>query len=128
MTESSKLADVQRTNQRLYRAYLLKETLAKALGYRQPWRARAALEDWIAWASRSKLGPFIKVARTIRKHFEGVLAYVADRLTNGVVEGLNNKLRMVARRAFGFHSANALIGMLFVSGGIKLNPQLPTRS
>lgn len=129
LTESSKLADVQRTNQRLYRAYLLKETLAKALDYRQPWRAREALRDWLSWASHSKLKPFVKVARTIRKHFEGVLAYINERLTNGVVEGLNNKLRMVARRAFGFHSAQALIGMLFlVSGGIKLNPQLPTRS
>ncbi len=69
------------------------------------------------------------MARTIRKRFERVLAYVSNRLTNGVVEGLNNKLRMVARRAFGFHSAQALIGMLFlVAGGVKLNPQLPTRS
>ena len=43
-----------------------------------------------------------------------------------MVEGLNNKLRMIARRAFGFHTARALIAMLFLSsGGIQLEPPLP---
>ena len=77
-------------------------------------------------ASRSKLKPFVKAARTIRRHFDGVIAYVKTRLTNGLVEGLNNKLRMIARRAFGFHRADALIAMLFLnSGGIQLDPPLP---
>lgn len=126
VSEEMKLSDVQRNNKRLYRAYLLKETLAKALEYLQPKRATDALNDWLAWASRSKLKPFVKVARTIRQHFDRILAYVKTRLTNGVVEGINNKLRMIARRAFGFHSADALIAMLFLnSGGIRLNPPLP---
>ena len=41
-------------------------------------------------------------SRTIREHLDGVLAYVKGRLTNGFAEGINNKLRMVTRRAFGF--------------------------
>lgn len=124
--EKEKLSAVQRANKGLYRAYLLKETLADALDYKQPARAEEALSAWLAWASRSKLGPFIRVARTIRRHFDGVLAYVRTRLTNGLVEGINNKLRMVARRAFGFHSAGALIGMLFLTcGGIVLDPPIP---
>jgi len=102
--EKQKLSELQRTNARLYRAYLLKETLAQALDYRQPGHARRALEDWLDWASRSKLKPFVRVARTIRRHFEGVVAYLKERLTNGIVEGFNNKLRMIARRAFGFRS------------------------
>ena len=58
--------------------------------------------------------------------FDGIMAYVQSRLTNGLVEGLNNKLRMVARRAFGFHSAHALIAMLFLDcGAILLDPPLP---
>lgn len=124
--ERQKLSDLQRTNARLYRAYLLKETLAQALDYRQPWRAERALQDWVAWASRSKLLPFVKTARTIRKHFAGILAYVRERLTNGIVEGFNNKLRMIAHRAFGFHSPQPLIAMLFLCcGGIRLDPPLP---
>ncbi|MGQ9591133.1 MAG: transposase [Planctomycetota bacterium] len=61
--------------------------------YRQPARARRALTDWLAWASRSRLKPFVRVARTVRKHFEGIIAYGKRRLTNGLVEGLNDKLR-----------------------------------
>lgn len=124
--EKEKLSGLQRTNARLYRAYLLKETLAQALDYLQPGHARRAVEDWMAWASRSRLDPFVKAARTIRRHLDGVLAYLRERLTNGIVEGFNNKLRMIARRAFGFHSPEPLIAMLYLCcGGIQLNPPLP---
>jgi len=124
--EKQKLADIQKNNARLYRAYLLKEAFAKALDYRQPKRAREALDEWLAWASRSKLPAFVQVARTIRKYKEGILAYIRDRLSNGFVEGINNKLRVVARRAYGFHSADALISMLFLNcGGVTPQPRLP---
>jgi transposase len=125
--EKEKLADLQRTNARLYRAYLLKETLAEALDYKRPGQAARAVADWIAWAVRSKLKPFVKAARTIRRHFDGVVAYFEERLTNGVVEGFNNKLRMIARRAFGFHGPESLISMLHLCcGGIELDPPLPS--
>lgn len=127
--ESEKLSTIQQTNRRLYRAYLLKESLAGALDYRQVARARRALEHWLSWASRSRLKPFARVARTIRRHFDGILAYVRTRFTNGFTEGTNNKLRLVARRAFGFHSPEPLIAMLFLTcGGIQLKPPLPTQS
>ena len=123
----ARLSEVQRTNHRLYRAYLLKESLAAVLDYRQPKRARAAMEEWLAWATRSRLQPFVKLARTLRYHKEGILAFIKGRHTNAVVEGINNRLRMVARRAFGFHGPDALISMLFLCcGDIQLNPPLPT--
>jgi transposase len=91
--------------------------------------AAAALKRWIQWAVRSRLKPFARAARTVRKHLHGILAYLQTRLTNATVEGFNTKLRMIARRAYGFHSPSALIAMLFlVSGGIELNPPIPTRS
>jgi transposase len=126
VTERGQLSSIQRTNARLYRAYLLKETLAKALDYRQPERAERLLREWLSWASRSRLKPFVRAARTVRKHFDGILAYIKDRLTNGVVEGINNRLRMIARRAYGFHTHHPLIAMLFLCcGGIELSPPLP---
>jgi len=125
-SEKQKLAEVQRNNKRLYRAYLLKETLAAALDYRQLKRATEALDDWLAWALRSRLAPMVKAARTIRRHKDGILAYIRCRLTNGLVEGFNNRTRMVARRAFGFHSAEPLISMIYLCcGGIQLKPALP---
>lgn len=124
--EGAKLRDIAWSNRRIYRAYLLKETLAKALDYRQPKRARKLMDEWLAWASRSRLVPFVKLARTIRKHKENILAYIKTRLTNGLVEGLNNKIRLITRRAFGFHSSQALISMVYLCcGGITLNPPLP---
>lgn len=126
VTEKQKLADLQQANRPLYRAYLLKERLATILGYVRPGHVGRELKQWLWWASHSRLQPFVKAARTIREHKKGVLAYIDERYTNGIVEGFNNLLRMVARRAFGFHSHDALIKMLFlVAGGIELHPPLP---
>lgn len=124
--ESEKLGDVQRTNKRLYRAYLLKESLAHGLDYQQPARAERHLERWISWATRSRLRPFIRVAKTIKRYKDGILAYVRTKLSNGLTEGLNNKTRLITRRAYGFHSADALAAMIHLCcGGIALAPPLP---
>lgn len=83
----------------------------------------------LPWASRSRLKHFVKAARTIRKHRDGILAYVKTRLTNGLIEKLNNKLRLIARLAYGFHSHQALTAMVFLScGGVELDPPLPTQT
>jgi len=53
---------------------------------------------------------------------------ITERVTNGIVEGTNNRLRMITRRAFGLHSADAFISMLYLCcGGITLHPPLPQR-
>jgi transposase len=124
--QGEKLSEVARTNKRLYRAYLLKESLAKGLDYRQPGRAEQHLDGWAQWASHSKLKPFVKLSRTIRRFKEGILAYTSTGLSNGLVEGLNNKIRLITRRAFGFHSAEALTAMIHLCcGGLSLTPPLP---
>ena len=56
----------------------------------------------------------VRVGRTIRKHLEDIVSYIRWGLTNGIVEGLNNKLRVITHRAYGFHSASALIGMIML--------------
>ena len=121
--QNQKLADIQTNNARLYRAYLFKESLARALDYLQSKRARAALDEWLRWACRCQIPAFVKLSRTIRKHKEGILAYIKERYTNAIVEGFNNRLRMIARRAYGFHSAETLQSMIFLCcGDIALNP------
>jgi transposase len=124
--DEQKLAAVQATNRRIYRAYLLKEMLAQLLEYRQRARAERHLDGWLCWAIRSRLKPFVKLAGTIRKFKDGILAYVKTRLSNGLTEGLNNKTRLITRRAYGFHSAHALAAMIHLCcGGIMLTPPLP---
>lgn len=121
--EAAKVAQVQKVNRRLYRAYLLKETLAAILDGRQINVARLKLLEWIDWAARSRLRPFKKLAGTVRRHLEGILAYVATGLSNGRTEGLNGKIRTITRRSFGFHSARSLIALIFLCcSGITLTP------
>jgi transposase len=123
--ERHRLARVQATNRPLYRAYLLKETLADILDRRQVHVAHAQLLGWLAWAARSRLAPFIRVAATIRKHLQGILAYVRTGLSNGRAEGLNGKIRVITRRAYGFHEAASLISLLFLCCSLQpLSPVL----
>ena len=127
-SQAQRLATLRRENRALDRAYELKEYLATILEQAKPDEAEELLEQWLDWAARSRLAPFVKLARTIRKHATGILAYLDTRMTNGPVEGINNKLRVIARRAYGFHSHRPLVSMLYLCcGGIKLEPPLPTR-
>ena len=108
-----KLAEVVLTNKPLYRAFLLYGELRYI--YRLPYHeAVERLEAWLAWASRSRLKPFVKLARTIRKHRAGVLAAIELNLSNGRLEALNSKVRLLSHRAYGFHSADALIAMIYL--------------
>jgi transposase len=121
--EGNKLAEVQRTNRPLYRAYLLKETLAEIFSRRQVGVAREKFVAWCRWAARSRLAPFKKLAKTIRRHLDGILAFIATGLSNGPTEGLNGKIRTLTRRAYGFHSARSLIGLIFLCcTGLTLQP------
>jgi transposase len=121
--QTERLATLQQDNQRLYRAYLLKESFAAILDRRQPNVVHALLTEWSSWASHSRLPAFVKVARTIRTHLDDIVAYIRLRLTNGVVEGLNNKVRLLTRRAYGFHSASAVIAMIMLCcTGLELKP------
>src|SRR5438132_5512796 len=98
------LAEVQQANRSLYRAFLLKEELRLLYQLQRPSMADAHLDAWLAWASRSKLEPVVKLARTIRLHRQGILAAIRLHLTNGRLEGLNSRIRLISHRSFGFHS------------------------
>lgn len=121
--DANRLSLLQRDNKRLYRAYLLKETMVRVLDCRDEWLARRKLDEWVRWAKRSRLEPFKRVAATIRQHAEGILAYITSGLSNGRTEGLNGKARTITRRSYGFHSAHGLIALLkLCCAGIRLDP------
>jgi transposase len=121
--QAARLSSLQQSNTALYRAYLLKESFADILNRRQVNVAKEKLKAWLGWASRSRLAPFVKVARTIRSHLDDIVAYIRWQLTNGVVEGLGNKARLITRRAYGFHSASAVLAMIMLCcTGLDLQP------
>ena len=108
------LAEVQQANRSLYRAFLLKEELRLLYQLPRPSLAGEHLDAWLVWASRSKLEPFVKLARTMRLHRNGSLAAIRLGLTNGRLEGLNSRIRLISHRSFGFHSAAPLIALVYL--------------
>ena len=125
-SQTAKLADIARINRPLYRAYLLKEQLREV--FRLPFRAGVALlEHWIAWASRSRLLPFVRVARRIRAHRSTIATTLQYGLSNARVESVNSRIRLLTRIAFGFHTSRPLIAMVLLALG-GLCPPLPGRS
>jgi transposase len=108
------LWEVQQANRSLYRAFLLREQLRLLYHLDDPRLAPAHLDAWLAWASRSRLKPFVRLARTLRAHRNGILAAIRLGLSNGRLEGLNSKIRLISHRSFGFHSADALIALVYL--------------
>ena len=108
-----KLALIQDTNRPLYRAYLLKEQLREVFAPGGPERVHL-LDAWLRWACRSRLAPFVKLARTIRARRRDIANALAFKLTNARVEALNAKIRLLIRRAYGFRSVPALRAMILL--------------
>ena len=113
-------------NRPLYHAYLLKEQLREAI--RTGGEAGCALVTaWIAWARESKLPHMVEVAQSVADNLEGIHAALRHRITNARTEAFNTRLQMLNRRAYGFHSAQALIALAMLDLG-RLCPHLPDRS
>jgi len=108
------LHQVSEVNRRLYRAFLLKEELRLLYHLDDPSHAPEHLDAWLAWASRSKLKPFVRLARTIRRHRDGILAAIRLGLSNSRMEALNSKVRLLSHRSFGFHSPEPLIALIYL--------------
>jgi len=114
---------LSKENLKTARAYQLKLTFQDI--YRDTWHhpdaAEAAVEKWLNWAVRSRLEPIKDFAKTIKKHFEGVINYFYNRLTSGLVEGINSRIQEVKRRARGFRNTDNYIAMVYlVAGGLDI--------
>jgi transposase len=124
--QQAKLSQIAKVNERLYRAYLLKEQLRLVFHEPDAEAAVALLEGWLAWARRCRIASFIKLAKTISANRAGIVATLTHRLTNARIEAINTTLRLITRRAYGFHSADALIALAMLTVG-GLRPPLPGR-
>jgi transposase len=105
-----RLCGLLRANLATGRAWMLKETFRDFWRYRSlPW-ARAFLSVWTERALRSRLEPMRKVARMLRSHEELILNWFRAKgeISSGAVEGLNNKIRVVTRRSYGFRTYAAM--------------------
>ena len=103
------LRDLLRYNLKTVRAYLLKEQFQFFWDYDSPAWAGKFLDAWITQVMRSRIEPLKKVAKTLRNHRELILNYfrAKKQFSSGVVEGLNNKVKVTMRKSYGFRTFKA---------------------
>jgi transposase len=107
------------------RAWDLKETFFYLWHYKSVIRAGAFLDYWCERAMRSRLEPMKKVARMLRAHEELLLNWFRAKgeISSGAVEGLNNKIRVVTRRSYGFRTYEAMEIALYHTLGRLPEPE-----
>jgi transposase len=105
--QTVKLSELLKYNLRTVRAYLLREEFQRLWEYNSAWWAGRFLDEWTGRVMRSRLEPMKKIARSIRTHRPLILNWFRARgqVSSGAVEGLNNKVRLVTRKSYGFRTA-----------------------
>ena len=97
-------------NKRLNTAYVLKESFGQLWDYRSEVWARRFFDNWRASLKWQRLKPYEKFAQMIDRHWDGIAAYCKpeNKVSLGFVEGLNNKIRVIQRRAYGLRDEEYL--------------------
>lgn len=100
-----------KANKRLNKAYLLKESLGQLWDYKNPIWARKFFESWKSQLRWQRLKPFKKFAAMIERHWDGIISYChpEHKVSLGFMEGLNNKIRVIQRRAYGIKDQEYLM-------------------
>ena len=86
--------------------------------------AERLLKHWYFWATHSRIAPMIKAAKTIKKHWAGVLRWFTSRISNGLLEAINSLIQSAKAKARGFRSTRYLITMVYLIAE-KLDFKLP---
>jgi transposase len=119
----------QMTTKRTARAWHYREQLREILTRRQPHVVRTLLNRWCCNVLRSKVKPMRDVANMIRDHFEGVLAWVDSRQTNGFLEAINGLFQAAKRKARGYVRFRTIRTVIFLIAGkldfSRINPYVP---
>lgn len=99
-----------KANQRLNMAYILKESFGQLWSYRYPACAQRFFDNWKSSLKGQKLKPYEKFVGTVERHWEGIVAHCKpeNKVPLGFVEGLNNKIRVIQRRAYGIRDEEYL--------------------
>jgi transposase len=109
----------------LARALALRESLQETWQWPGPASGALHLKGWCAWAVRSRLAPFRKLAATIKTHWEGILAFFPHRVTSAAIEAINGIIQTARRRARGFRNFRNLQAISYWMAG-RLNLQIPS--
>ena len=97
-----RLDNILQTNTPLFHAYYLKEDIDQIWMQKSKEEGEKQLCYWCERARETKLKPFIKVANTLMAKRTGILAWYEAHVTNATLEGINNKIKVMKRKAYGF--------------------------
>jgi transposase len=124
--QSARLAELMCYSLKTMRAYLLKESFQALWEYKSYHWAGVFLDAWLKRAMRSRLEPIKKVARSIRAHEHLILNWFAAKkeFNSGIVEGLNYRIKLTIRKAYGFRTLEAAEIALYHALGRLPEPQL----
>jgi transposase len=104
-----KLDEALKLNEPLLLAWYLKEELRELWNQSSRQKMAAFLKDWCLKAEQTAIGQLLKMAKTLRTHASGILAYARHSITSGKLEGINNKIKTLTKRSYGFHDENFFI-------------------
>lgn len=127
--ETVRLRELLKYNLKTVRAYLLKEDFHRFWEYQSPAHARRFLRQWCTRTMRSRLEPMKKVARSLRAHEDLLMNWFEAQgmLSSGVVEGLNNKVKLTMRKSFGFRTFETIETVLYHNLGNLPEPEFTHR-
>ena len=127
--QTVKLAELVKYNLRSVKSYLLREDFQRFWTYQYAGWARRFLQEWCTRTMRSKIEPMKKVARMLRGHEELILNWFKARgtISAGVAEGLNNKVKLTTRKAYGFRTFDAVKAALYHNLGSLPEPKFTHR-
>jgi transposase len=128
-SQLAKLRELVQYNLKTVRCYLLKEAFQHFWTYKTRWGAERFLKTWTTRAMRSRLPEMKKVAKRLRRHQELLLNYfsVKERLSNGIVEGINLKAKLTMRKSFGFRTFKSIEVALYHTLGKLPEPPITHR-
>ena len=125
MNADDYLADLLRQNLKTVGSYLLKEDFQFFWEYQSPHWAGQFMDAWCRQTMRSRIEPMKDVARMLRSHRELLLNWfrAKKQISNGVVEGFNNKAKLTTRKAYGFRTFRAAEVALYHTLGALPEPE-----
>ena len=125
-TQEAKLEMIQLSDNRLYRAYKLKEMLRLLLKMTNVDTAEGELTRWVKWARHCRIPEFVELQRKIMRHKDHILNTIQLQVSNARIESTNNKIKLIIRRSFGFRNIQNMLDMVLLVCS-NLNIPLPNR-
>jgi len=125
--QEARLEMIRIKDHELYRAYLMKEELRLLFQLKNYQSVEKEMNQWLSWAQRCRIPEFVKLGKKIRRHKEDILMTIKHGLSNARTEAMNNKIKLIIRKAYGFKNIQNMIDMILLEcSDLPIN--LPYRS